>query len=83
MPYKDSETRRRYDREYKKHRRAMSVQHKAGVRAYICHRYPNLRLRGGISFHECLLVTDDPVVQDLVEQSLEYGQVIFQVALVP
>lgn len=82
MPFKDAETRRRYDRAYKKQRRARNSHHKPEVRAYVCHRHPNLRLPGGMSFHEGILVTADPAVQDAVEHSPEFGQVIFRVALI-
>lgn len=85
MPYKDPDRRKTYDRLYKRARRQAECRSNVRpteVRAYICHRHPNLRLPGGISFHEGILVTADPVVQDFVEQSPEYGQVIFRVALV-
>ena len=35
-----------------------------------------------MSFHEGILVTADPAVQDAVEHSPEFGQVIFRVALI-
>ena len=85
MPYKDPEQRREYDRRYKREKRrgaSRSTPRPTEVRAYICHRYPNFRLPGGVSFHEGLLVTADPAVQDAVEQSPEFGQVMFRVALV-
>ncbi len=86
MPYKDPERRREYDRRYKQERRRAASRcapRPAEVRAYLCHRHPNFRLPGGISFHEGILVTADPAVQDVVEESPEFGQVIFRVALVP
>ena len=85
MPYKDPERRRAYDRCYKQERRraaSLSAPRPTEVRAYICHRHPNFRLPGGVSFHEGLLVTADPRVQDAVEHSPEFGQVIFRVALI-
>uniref|UniRef100_A0A7C5ER33 Uncharacterized protein n=1 Tax=Desulfobacca acetoxidans TaxID=60893 RepID=A0A7C5ER33_9BACT len=85
MPFKDPERRRAYDRRYKQERRrvaSLSAPRPTEVRAYICHRHPHFRLPGGVSFHEGILVTADPRVQDAVEQSPEFGQVIFRVALV-
>jgi hypothetical protein len=86
VPYKNRDVGRAYDRLYKQERRrAASVFARRPIepRAYICHRHPNFRLPGGISFHEGILVTADPAVQDAVEQSPEFGPVIFRVALVP
>jgi len=85
LPFKDPERRRAYDRRYKQKRRraaSRSTPRPTEVRAYICHRYPNFRLPGGIQFEGGLLVTADPAVQDAVEQSPEFGQVMFRVALV-
>jgi len=85
MPYKDPDRRREYDRRYKREKRRVasrSTPRPTEVRAYICQRYPNLRLSGGVSFHEGLLVNADPRVQDAVEHSPEFGQVIFRVALI-
>mgnify|MGYP000129697378 CR=1 FL=1 len=85
MPYKDPERRRAYDRRYKQERRRAasgSGSRPAEVRAYICQRYPHLRLPGGVSFHEGLLVTADPAVQEAVEQSPEFGQDVFRLALI-
>jgi hypothetical protein len=85
LPYKDPERRREYDRRYKREKRRVasrSGSKPTEVRAYICHRHPHFRLPGGVSFHEGLLVTADPAVQEAVEQSPEFGQVIFQVALI-
>jgi hypothetical protein len=86
MPYKDPVRRREYDRRYKKQRRqaaSRSAPTRGEPRAYLCHRHPNFRLPGGMSFHEGILVSNDPKIQDAVEQSPEFGQVIFRVALVP
>lgn len=85
MPYKDPDQRRVYDRLYKREMRqasSQSNQRPTEVRAYVCHRHPNFRLPGGISFHECVLVTKDQALQDIVEQSPEYGEVIFRLVLV-
>jgi len=85
LPYKDPERRREYDRRYKREKRRVASRSTPGpteVRAYVCHRYPQFRLPGGVGFHEGLLVTADPRVQDAVEHSPEFGQVIFRVALV-
>jgi hypothetical protein len=86
MPYKDPVRRREYDRRYKQERRraaSMFATRPTEVRAYVCHRHPHYRLPGGMSFHEGILVSNDPKIQDAVEQSPEFGQVIFRVALVP
>jgi hypothetical protein len=84
MPYKDPERRRAYDRRYKQERRraaSQSATRGGKPQGYLCYRHPNFRLPGGVSFHEGILVTADPRVQDAVEQSPEFGQVIFRVAL--
>jgi hypothetical protein len=86
MPYKNRDVRRAYDARYKRERRQAASRcapRPTEVRAYLCHRHPNFRLPGGISFHEGILVTADPAAQDAVEQSPEFGKVIFRVALVP
>ncbi|MGQ9687934.1 MAG: hypothetical protein ACUVXF_03970 [Desulfobaccales bacterium] len=85
MPHKDRDRRREYDRRYKQERRraaSLFAPRPTEVRAYLCHRHPNFRLPGGLSFHEGILVTADPAVQDAVEQSPEFGHLIFQVALI-
>ena len=85
MPYKDPDQRRAYDRRYKRERRRRASLYDSRpteVRAYICQCYPNLRLPGGASFHEGLLVTKDPAAQEAVERSPEFGQVIFRLALI-
>ncbi len=86
MPFRDQNRRREYDRVYKRQRRraaSMFAPRPAEVRAYLCHRHPHYRLPGGISFHEGILVTNDPAVQDVIEEAAEFGQVIFRVALMP
>jgi hypothetical protein len=86
MPFKDIGRRRAYDRLYKRQRRgdaSRCAPRPTEFRAYICSRYPGLRLAGAIQFEGGLLVTADPAIQDLVEQSLEYGEAIFRLALVP
>jgi len=63
MPYKDPDQRRAYDRRYKRERRRRASLYDSRpteVRAYICQCYPNLRLPGGASFHEGLLVNQRP-----------------------
>jgi hypothetical protein len=85
MPFRDQNRRREYDRVYKRQRRraaSMFATRPTEVRAYVCSRYPNLRLSGAVQFESGLLVTADPVVQDAVELSPEFGKVIFRVALV-
>lgn len=70
MPYKDRDRRRAYERRYKQERRraaSLSAPRPTEVRAYIRHRHPNFWLPGGLSFHEGILVTADPAVQDAVE----------------
>jgi hypothetical protein len=86
MPFRDQNRRREYDRVYKRQRRraaSRSAPKTSETRAYLCHRHPHYRLPGGISFHEGILVTNDPAVQDVIEEAAEFGQVIFRVALVP
>jgi hypothetical protein len=85
MPYKDPDRRREYDRRYKQERRraaSRSAPRPAEVRVYVCSRFPHLRLSGGVQFESGLLVSADPAVQDVVEESPEFGQVIFRVALI-
>jgi hypothetical protein len=86
MPYKDPDRRREYDRLYKRERRQEASRfapRPTEVRAYVCSRYPNLRLSGAVQFESGLLVTADPAVQDVIEQSQEFGQFVFRLALVP
>ena len=80
MPYKDPETRRRYDREYKRRIRAQQglVQpgQTRGRKAYICLRYPHLPM-SGLSFRDGWFITADPLEQATIEQDQAYGQFIF------
>ena len=72
MPYKDPEERRRYDREYKRRLRGQQGLSQPGQtpvrKAYICLKFPQLRLLPGIVFLDGWLVTDDPEVQARIEQ---------------
>jgi hypothetical protein len=86
MPYKNRDVRRAYDARYKRERRrtaSQSAPRPTEVRVYVCSRFPHLRLSGGVQFESGLLVSGAPAIQDTVEQSPEFGQVIFRVALVP
>jgi hypothetical protein len=86
LPYKDLEARRRYDREYKRRLRARqgaTGRNQTPVRkAYICLRFPNLRLPG-INFREGWFITDNAAEQELLEQDPEYGRHIFSWRLEP
>jgi len=66
VPYKDPETRRRYDREYKQRLRAQrgltNPDQTPGRKAYICLKYPHLRL-SGLVFRDGWFITDDPQAQ--------------------
>jgi len=87
VPYKDLEQKRRYDREYKRRLRAQqdltSRGQTPGHKAYICLKFPQLRLRPGIVFLDGWFVTDDPEQQALIEQHPEYGKHIFSWRLEP
>ena len=80
MPYKDLEQRRRYDREYKRRRRAQSGLTETGPtwgrKAYLCLRFPQLRLQG-LAFRDGYFISDDPEKQAVVEQDQDYGKEIF------
>ena len=80
MPYKDPETRRRYDREYKQRLRAQrgltNPDQTPGRKAYICLKVPHLRLPG-IAFRDGWFITDDPAKQAKIEENQAYGQWIF------
>ena len=81
MPYKDPETRRRSDREYKRRlRRAQQGLTKPGQtpgrKAYICLKFPHLRL-SGLVFRDGWFITADPLEQATIEQDQAYGQFIF------
>lgn len=86
MPYKDPETRRRYDREYKQRLRAQQgLTHPGQIRvrkAYICLRFPHLRLPG-IVFRDGWFITDNSAEQAKLEQDPEYGRHIFSWRLEP
>jgi hypothetical protein len=86
LPYKDSEKRRSFQREYQRRRRA-----KEGLtnpcqpqmsKAYICLKFPHLRLPG-IAFQGGLFVTDQPDEQALIEQDPMYGHGIFSWVVQP
>jgi hypothetical protein len=87
VPYKDLEQRRRYDREYKRRLRAqqaLTSPSQTPVRkAYICLKFPNVRLLPGIVFLDGWFVTNNPQQQALIEQNLEYGKHIFSWRLEP
>ncbi len=87
VPYKDLEQRRRYDRESKRRLRARQglTRHRpaSGSKAYICLKYPHLRLLPGIVFRDGWLVTDDLEVQARIEQDPEYGRHMFSWRLEP
>jgi len=80
LPYKDPETRRRYDREYKRRLRAQQGLTEPGQtlgrKAYICLKYPHLRL-SGTAFRDGWFITDDPAKQATIEANPAYGQWIF------
>jgi len=80
VPYKDPETRRRYDREYKRRLRAQQGLIKPGQtpgrKAYICLKFPHLRL-SGLVFRDGWFVTDNPEQQARIEQDQAYGKQIF------
>jgi hypothetical protein len=86
VPYKDPETRRRYDREYKRRLRAQKrLTHpgQTGVRkAYICLKFPHLRLPG-IAFRDGWFITDKRDEQAKIEQHPSYGREIFSWRLEP
>ena len=86
MPYKDPEVRRRYDREYKQRLRAQQGLIKPGQtpgrKAYICLKFPHLRLLG-IAFRDGWFVTDDPEEQARIEEDQAYGKQIFSWRLEP
>jgi hypothetical protein len=87
VPYKDLEQRRRYDREYKRRLRAQQKLTRGaptpGRKAYICLRFPQVRLLPGIVFVDGWFVTDDLKQQALIEQNPEYGKHIFSWRLEP
>jgi len=80
VPFKDPETRRRYDREYKRRLRdqrgCIQPDQTRGRKAYICLKVPHLRLPG-IAFRDGWFVTDDPEQQARIEQDQAYGKQIF------
>jgi hypothetical protein len=79
LPYKDPEQRRRYDREYKRRLRARLDLIKPGPtwgrKAYLCLRFPHLRLEG-LVFRDGWFITADPEEQAIIEQNQAYGQQI-------
>jgi hypothetical protein len=81
LPYKDPEERRRYDREYKRRLRAQpgltKPRQTPGRKAYICPKFPRLRLLPGIVFQDGWLISDNPEEQSRIEQHPEYGRHIF------
>jgi hypothetical protein len=86
LPYKDPEARRRYDREYKRRLRAQrgltSRSPSPVPKAYICLKFPHLRLPG-IVFRDGWFITDNPFEQATLEQHPEYGRHIFSWRLEP
>jgi hypothetical protein len=87
VPYKDLEKRRVYQREYKRRLRAQQGLTSRGQtqvrKAYICLKFPQLRLLPGIVFLNGWLVTDDLEVQARIEQDPDYGRHIFSWRLEP
>jgi len=87
LPYKDPEERRRYDREYKRRLRAQQGLTSRGQtpvrKAYICPKFPQLRLLPGMAFQDGWLISDNPEEQDRIEQHPEYGRHIFSWRLEP
>jgi hypothetical protein len=87
VPYKYLEQKRRYDREYKRWLRAkqgLTSRSQTRVRkAYICLKFPQIRLLPGIVFLNGWLVTDDLEVQVRIEQDPVYGRHIFSWRLEP
>ena len=68
------------DREYKQRRRLQRGLSKPGPipgrKAYICLRYPHLRL-SSLVFRDGWFITDDPQAQATIEQDQLYGKVVF------
>jgi hypothetical protein len=82
MPYADPETRRDFQRRYKKKWRAKQtkIHPLQGFKVYICPRFPFFRLRWE-QFNNGFLITDKPEVQAEVERHHEFGKFIFPIAL--
>jgi hypothetical protein len=86
LPYNDPETKRAYDREYKKRLRARAGLSQPrltqGRKAYICFHYPGLRIEH-LTFQNGWLITNDPEEQALIEADPDYGKLIFSWWLEP
>lgn len=86
FPYKDLETRRRYDREYKRRLRAQTGLTKPRLtrrrKANICFGFPGLRIHD-LAFRDGWLITDNPEEQAIIEQDPDYGKHIFSWWLEP
>jgi len=86
LPYKDPEEKRRYDREYKRRRRAQQRLVQPGQtrvrKAYICLKFPQLRLKG-LVFRDGWLISDNPEDHAIIEQDPSYGREIFSWRLEP
>lgn len=71
MPFKDTEQKRAYHRDYMRRRRA-GVKPSPGTKVYVCERYPFYEI-GKIKFKHGRFVTDRPEDQALIEGSDWYG----------
>jgi hypothetical protein len=83
VPYKDPEARRDYQRRYKRRQKQLrEAQTKVTRRAYLCTRWPNLKL-GSIQFRDCFYVTSDWEMQQTIESSELWGTYIVGWAVEP
>jgi hypothetical protein len=80
VPSKGPETKKRYDREYKRRLRAQQGLTKPGQtrgwKGYICLKVPHLRL-SGLAFRDGWFIAADPQEQAAIEQDQADGQFIF------
>lgn len=75
MPFKDHEARRDYMRKYKRRQRERAAQR--GLRkCYFCSRFPDLEVGGRIRFVDGFFITGRPEMQQLIEESPEFGRLI-------
>jgi hypothetical protein len=77
MPYKDPDKRREYHRQYKQRQRTgLSTPVNPVTKCYFCLDDPELKIGDGVEFYERYLFTNDPEVQDLIEDHKGYGEYI-------